>query len=89
MMYTVETMPRSAIQRVCLILAETGDWTPAAPLQRRLGRSARAIDACELEGLIESRSVRMGLRGPLRRMVRLTDAGRATVNPTTQAGCDK
>ena len=79
------TASATAINRVCAILAESDDWTPTVPIQIRLGRNAMAIDAAEALGLIESRRVRLGARGRMRRMVRLTVAGKA-VHATNVAG---
>ena len=66
----------TATRRVLAILAQHRGWVAVAPLQVQLGRAARAVAACEAIGLIESRQIRIGLRGGLRTLVRLTAAGR-------------
>ena len=65
----------TAINSVIARLAAMDEWTDMAPLMRQLGRWAMTLEVLTTLGLTEVRRTRVGLRGGMRRSIRLTVAG--------------
>ena len=67
----METRQRRVLER----LASGPEWRPRHDVQTWLGRDARAVDEAVEAGWIVQESVRVGARGRLRRMLRISREG--------------